>query len=52
MKQAIFLSSAAAAITATAIFLFRHGRKKHPPIMTFRDLYEDNAVDNGIYDWE
>ncbi len=49
MKQAIFLSSAAALATA-AIFLFQHGRKKHPPIMTFRDLYEDNAVENGIFD--
>lgn len=52
MKQAIFLSSAAAALATAAIFLFRRGRKKHPPIMTFRELYEDNAVENDIFDLE
>ena len=49
MKQAIFLSSAAAAIATAAIILFQRGRKKHPPIMTFSELYEDNAVENGIF---
>lgn len=52
MKQTIILSSAAAAVTAAAIFLFRKCRKNHPPIMTFLDLYEDNAVENDIFDWE
>lgn len=40
----------AAAITVAAavgtVLLFQHGRKKqkHPPIMTFRELYEDNVA--------
>lgn len=49
MKQVIFLS-AAAVITAAAFFLFRQGRKKapcHPPIMTFKDLYEDSFFDTS-----
>lgn len=52
MKQAIILSSAAAAIATAAIILFRKCRKNHAPTMTFLDLYEDNAVENGIFDWE
>jgi len=40
------LATAAAAVTA-AIFLFRKGTKKHPPRMTLKELYKDNAIKYG-----
>ena len=50
MKQIIILSSAVAAFTTAAFFLFQHSRKKerHLPIMTFNDLYHDNCLDDTL----
>ncbi len=51
MKLTMILSAAGfatatAAVTA-AIFLFRKGTKKHPPRMTLKELYKDNAIEYG-----
>lgn len=52
MKRVIFISTAV--FTTTAIFLFRHGRKKkhHPPIMKFNDLYRDNICAEAERRWK
>lgn len=45
MTQAIIIgTSAVAAVTAIgSVILFREYRRKHQPVMKFRDLYADNA---------
>lgn len=46
MKQ-IIICSAVAAATFAAVILFQYGRKKkrHLPIMTFKELYYDNCLE-------
>lgn len=42
----IIICSAVAAVISAAVILFRYGRKKsHLPIMTFKELYHDNRLD-------
>lgn len=46
MAQGIILGTTAvmaAAATIGTVILFREYRRKHQPVMKFRDLYADNA---------
>lgn len=48
MTQAMIFGAAAIAAAVGTVLVIRHVRKekkqKHSPVMTFKELYEDNAA--------